>query len=295
LNKIFLLIPLLILIPYAAAEKIEIDIPFNFHGYSCTITDNPEELTYTCIFQGNVQTFTNQDLKEFESILTEKQVDEIIEQLKIQELELIEIEKENKKTFEDRLIERLEKKLQSGNISNDEIIHLKMLKELDKCYQGLGKSRQIQDYREFNISNYENHELKNHEYTHGYFGQLVKAVEECKAQTILENNVLSEKYNNIIGSEIKQKYHAQGLENIQAIPYDYFRENNAAIDLNAICNDFKLTQSHKKYLGCVIQYDGQSMREIEIDNIKKFGSDGIINYESEIMKNYNEFMLNYYD
>jgi len=291
LNKLLFTIPLaILLIPFVYAEKIEIDIPFDYHGYSCFITDNSNELTYTCIFEGNIKTLTQSELMQFESILTDEQINQALKEIKQEELRQITIDKENSKTFEEKMIERLQGKFDRGLITSDQLIYLNMLKELDKCYQGLGKSRQIQEYRSFNISSYESHELKNHEYKSGYFGQLVKAVEECKAQTTLENTILSEKYNNIIGSEIKQKYHAQGLENIQAIPYDYFRETNTGYDLNSICNQTNITQSHKKYLGCVIQYDGQSNEEIKIENQKKFGTDGLIHYESKILTEYNKFL-----
>ena len=291
MNKLLFTIPLaILLIPFASAEKITVDVPFDSHGFSCFINDTVDELTYTCIFEGNIRTLTETELMEFKSILTDEEIEIALEEIKQEELRQITIQKENEKTFEDRMIERLQGKFDIGSITSDQLIYLNMLKELDKCYQGLGKSRQIQEYRSFNISSYESHELKNHEYKSGYFGQLVKAVEECKAQTTLENTILSEKYNNIIGSEIKQKYHAQGLENIQAIPYDYFRETNTEYDLNSICDQTNITQSHKKYLGCVIQYDGQSNEEIKIENQKKFGTDGLIHYESKILTEYYKFL-----
>lgn len=290
MNKLLFTIPLiLLLIPFANAEKITIDVPFDSHGYSCTITDNPDDLIYTCVFEGMVRTLTAEELMEFESVLTEEEINEALEEIKQEELRKIKLEKESKKTFEEQLLERLQGKLERGFISNDEIIHLKMLQELDKCYQGLGKSRQIQEYREFNISSYQSHDLKNHDFKKGYFGKLVMAIEECKAQTILENNVLSAKYDNLLGSEIKQLHHRDFVGDVQAIPYDKFRETNKGYDLNSICNLTNITESHKKYLGCVIQYDGQSMREIKMENEDTFGTDGLIHYESKILEKYNKF------
>ena len=295
MNKIFLLIPLLIIIPFAQAEKIEIDIPFDSHGYSCTITDTIDELIYTCIFEGNIQTFTENDLKNFESVLTENQIDEIIEQLNIQELKLIEIEK-SKLSSTELKIKQLQEKYDKGKLNSSDIEYLRLLKSLDTCESGIGKARQIQDYRSFEISEEQTSFGVNQDFRKSNgFHNLVLAIEECKAQTTLENKTLSEQYNNIVGSEILQRDFRAEFENVQAIPFDKFRATTAAIDLNAICENNQLTQSHKKGLGCVIKYDGQSLREIEIENKEKFGNDGMIHYESEVLKNYNEFMLNYYD
>lgn len=287
-NKLLFTIPLaLLLIPFASAEKITVDVPFDSHGFSCLLNDTVDELTYTCIFEGNIQTFTEEDLKKFESVLTQEQIDEAIQDIKEQKLEEIRLE-QSKLTHNEKTMQKLQEKYNKRMLDTDGIEYLRLLKALDQCEQGLGKSRQIQDYRSFEISTEETSFGKNHDFR-GYMGKLVKAIEECKAQNTLENSTLSAQYDNIIGSEVFQRHHSDGLKGIQAVPFDKFRETSKNIDLNAICNDFRLTESHKEYLGCVIQYDGKSLKEWEMENEKQFGTNGFIEFESKILDDYWNF------
>lgn len=291
MKKILLIIPLLILIPIAAAEKITINVPFDVNGYNCTISNSTKSLEYTCNFQGTIQTFTEQDLMKFESVLTSEQIEQALDDIKQEELKRI-AEEKKKLTFTERMIETLDKKLERNSITTNELQYLKLLKSLDQCEQGLGKSRQIQEYRSFDISMRPVDDLKNFEYS-GYFGKLVKAIEECKGQQTLENKTLSEQYNHIIGSDVLQYDIRNTLEGIQAIPFDKFRATSNEVDINPICNDFRITESHKKTLGCVIQYDGKSLREIEMENEKKFGNNGMMEYSFKILNDYREFMKTY--
>jgi|APSaa5957512535_1039671.scaffolds.fasta_scaffold02985_4 hypothetical protein len=287
-NKLLFTIPLaILLIPFASAEKITVDVPFDSHGFGCVLNDTVDELTYTCIFEGNVQTLTEEELMKFESILTQEQIDEAIKDINDQKLEEIKLE-QSKLTPNEQKIIRLQEKYNKGMLDNDGIEYLRLLKALDQCEQGLGKSRQIQEYRSFDISTELTDFGRNHDFRN-QFGVLVKTIEECKGQTILENFTLSEQYNHIIGSEVLQRHHSDGLKGIQAVPFDKLRETNRNVDLNAICNDFRITDSHKEQLGCVIQYDGKSLREWEMENEKQFGNDGSMTIESEILRNYWDF------
>jgi hypothetical protein len=289
-NKLLFTLPLiLLLIPLANAEKITVDVPFESHGYSCTLIDTVNELAYTCTFEGTIRIMTEEDLMKFESVLTEEELEQALEEIKEAALQQIIIEKENKKTFTEMEIERLQEKYDRGVLKTNQIEYLKLLKALDQCEQGIGKARQIQDYRSFDISTKETSNLTGHDFT-GNFGKLAKAIEECKGQYQLENYILGGNYDNIIGGEIKQRYHADGLEGIQSIPFDKFRETSNKYDLNSICNLIDITESHKKGLGCIIQYDGQSNREIQLQNEKRFGTDGVIKYESDVLKKYHKFL-----
>lgn len=295
-NKLLFTIPLAVfLLPFAYAEKITVDIPFDVNGYSCYITDDIDELTYTCNFQGTIQTFTTEDLKKFESVLTQEQIDKAIQDINEQKLKEIKLE-QKKLTPNEKIMQRLQEKYNKGFLDNDGIEYLRLLKSLDQCEQGLGKSRQIQDYRSFEISTELTDFAKNHDFRSN-FGILVKAIEECKAQNILENYTLSAKYDNIIGSEIIQRYHADGYDGIQAVPFEKFTQTSREINLNAICNNFKLEDSHKELLGCVILYDGKSLREWEMENEETFGTNGSMEIESEILTKYWDFRetMNYRD
>jgi hypothetical protein len=285
LNKLLFTIPLaILLIPFVYAEKVEIDVPFDQHGYNCTILDTVNELTYTCIFEGNIQTFTLQDLKEFESILTDKQIDEIIESLNQEKLKQIEIEKA-KLTPNEQLIYSLEQKRDNGGISSQDIILLHMIKELELCYQGLGRSEAIQTYNEFEITNYLNYKF-NHIEVVGKIGNIVKQMEVCKAQHTLENKTLSQRYQNlVVNSEDIQFNHRDQFKGISAIPFEKFTATSTEIDMSAICDNNQQTRQYKDMMGCgnPIIYDGYTLDK----------SDGVINYYSSSMEKYQTFMKDY--
>jgi hypothetical protein len=284
LNKLLFTIPLaILLIPFASAEKITIDVPFDSHGTNCFITDNVNELLYTCIFEGNIQTFTQEDLKIFESVLTENQVDEIIQQLEQEELKAI---TESKITPNDKLILKLEQKRDNGNIDSQDIVLLQMIKELELCSQGVGRSSVIQEYNEFDISNYASYQF-NHIKVEGMIGELVKNIEICKAQNVLETQILSQQYNSISVFNDNPTFslleHYQGLS---ALPFDKLTATTTDIDMSAICDNHQFTRSYKDIMGCEsIKYDGFTYPK----------GNGFISYYSPILEEYTFFMQDYGD
>lgn len=285
MNKLLFTIPLaLLLIPFAYAEKAEIDVPFNYHGFSCELVDNTEELTYTCIFQGNIQSFTIEDLKKFEAILTEEEINEAIET--IEKLELEKIQEENI-TENDRLIAHLEKKVyQSQWYDTEELVLLHMLYDLEMCYQGIGRSAIIQDYREFEISNYINYKNNHVEIKAGSkLGELAKNMEECYAQQKLENMVLSQAYANKIHGEKDITFslleHYKGLK---ALPFDELTSTTNEIDMSVICDSNQHSQNYKNLMNCPKPvYDGYTLDK----------TNGVIIYYSHALEKYQKFMNGY--
>jgi hypothetical protein len=284
LNKLLFTIPLaILLIPFVYAEKVEIDVPFDQHGYNCTILDTINELTYTCIFEGNIQTFTIQDLKEFESILTQEQIDKAIKD--IEKAELIKLE-ESKITPNDKLILKLEQKRDNKLIDSQEIVLLQMIKELELCYQGLGRSSVIQEYNEFDVSNYSSYQF-NHIEVKGKIGELVKNIEICKAQNTLENQILSQQYYSISKFNDNPTFslldHYQG---VQALPFEKLTQTTTDIDMSAICDNYQFTRSYKDVMGCApIKYDGFTYPD----------GNGFISYYSPVLEEYTFFMQDYGD
>jgi len=283
-NKLLFTISLaLLLIPFAYAEKVEIDIPFESHGYSCSLVDSTEELTYTCIFQGNIQTFTLEDLKKFEAILTQEEINQAIETIEKLELEKIQ---EESITENDRLILHLEQKTMSNYYTTEELVLLHMLYELEMCYQGLGRSAVTQDYREFEISNYINYKNNHVEIKVGQkLGDLAMNMEECYAQQKLENMVFSEQYNNMVVGENDITFslldHYQGL---QAVPYDKLKSTDNKIDMSAICDSNQHSRQYKDLMNCPKpQYDGYTLDK----------TNGVVTYYSSTLEKHGNFMKDY--
>ncbi len=271
----------LFLIPFAYAEKITIDVPFESHGFNCHLVDNSQELKYTCVFEGSVRTLTLDELKKFESILTEDQINEAIET--INKLELEEIEK-NAITENDKLILQLEKKINGGWYDTNELVLLHMLYDLDLCYQGLNRSAVIQEYREFEISNYVNYK-NNHVEIKNKLGDIALSMEECLAQQKLENIVLSQQYENIVVNEDDITFslleHYKGLK---ALPYEELTSNDKSIDMSVICDSNQHSQQYKNLMGCPEPvYDGDMTDK----------TNGFITYYSSALQNHGEFMINY--
>jgi len=258
------------------AEEATIQVPFESHGLSCTFNEIAVE--YHCIWQGNPPTpMSIEEIEEFKDIIHDRVIDEAIAKLEAKALEEIAIQQAIL-TPTEKLIQNLEEKYAKGNLRSNEIEYLKLLKALDQCYNGVGKSRQIQEFRAFDTSNAQTSLLQGHEFK-GEFGKLAKAIEECKAQSILENSILNAKYDNLIGSEVLQLHHRDFVGDTVAIPFDSFRENNRSIDLSQICDNYQFSDQHKEQFGCP-----QEAYEGEYKN-----SDGYIEYESEILGKYWEF------
>ena len=272
---------MLLLIPFAYGEKIEIDIPFESHGYNCTLYDTVDNLTFECIFEGKIQTFTLEDLKKFESVLTEEQIDKAIQDIEQKEIKKIE---DSKITENDKLLIKLKQKYAKQSINNEDLVLLFMIKELDLCYQGLGRSAVAQDYREFDISKYEDYK-NNHVSIEGKLGEIAKNMEECRAQQVLENKVFSEKYNNLaVGKNDITFSLLEHYKGVQAIPYDKINSNNHNIDMRVICDSNQHSQPYKNLMNCPKPiYDGDSSPK----------NNGFITYYSKSLESYGEFMVEY--
>ena len=274
--KYIALVLLLIIPGVVYAEEAIIQVPFDSHGTSCYFEEIAVE--YHCTWQGNPPNpMTIEELEEFKGGMHDVVIDAEIEKLEAKALEEIAIQQAIL-TPTEKLIQNLEEKYAKGNLRSNEIEYLKLLKALDQCYNGVGKSRQIQEFRAFDTSNAQTSLLQGHEFK-GEFGKLAKAIEECKAQSILENSILNAKYDNLIGSEVLQLHHRDFVGDTVAIPFDSFRENNRSIDLSQICDNYQFSDQHKEQFGCP-----QEAYEGEYKN-----SDGYIEYESEILGKYWEF------
>jgi hypothetical protein len=213
MNKL-LFMPLLLvfLTPVAFAEEVTVQVPFESHGMSCVL----EDLVYTCTWEGVRDILTLEELEEFKDVLTEEQYEEAVE-----ELTPIEPVKVDPPTYEERIIEQIEERIEKGKETRADRDILEALKNLNECRRGLGNSAPIQTE-----GSWEAPLLKpdtygeSFDYSKNYLlGKVVKAYEECVAQYKLENKVLSDKYGNLVVDGDFQPYHADMRTTDYNYPY----------------------------------------------------------------------------
>jgi hypothetical protein len=286
----YAILALLLLIPGVVyAEESIVQVPFDYHGQSCTFNEIAVE--YQCIWQGKPDPITIEELESFKGGLHDRLIDEAIAKLESQALEEIAIQQAIL-TPTERLIESLEKKYTKGDISGPDLVLLQMLYELDTCRQGMdNRTLHIQSPREFEISLADDY-LYNHVSYEHKLGDLVKSIEECKGQQHIYKASVG--YANMVGGEDDVWYDHRSLyEGVQAIPYDKFMATSNEIDMSTICDNHQFSDQHKAQAGCQVLYDGKSAEQIKRENKLMFGTDGMVQYQSETLDRYNEFMSTY--
>lgn len=241
-------------VTFAYAEESTVQVPFDYHGQSCWLES---ATTYQCVWEGEVDPFSLEDLELYKHVLTEEQYQEEYDRLtaeSVVEFEVVE------KTPEEKLIEKLQLKLYRGEADATEATHLRLLKQLDECQRGLGNSAAIQDRTSFVISEFTHGKYNNIEIK-GQVGDLLQAIQECQAQNTLEHYVLSAEYANKANGEEDVFYDHHGAwQGIQAIDYELYTKNSDRYDLDPICDSHLYADKHKVLLGCedVYEYEGKT-------------------------------------
>jgi len=266
-------------IPMIYAEESVVQVPFDFHGQSCWLES---DTTYQCIWQGEIDPFSLEDLEKYAHVLTEEQyaeeyakltaVPEVVEPV----IELTPLEQK---------IQVLEDKLDRGVADVDDSVLYHLLTQLDTCQQGMdSRTAPFQNAREFTISEYNQWNVNNVEYKQE-IGKLVKAIEECEAQYVLAYQVVGAGYMNMPTGEDDVQYSLlTELEGIQALDFELYTKNSKRIDMNGICDNNQYTWSNKIMMGCedTRVYDG----------ITHKGTSGKITYFSGTIGEYNEYLQN---
>ena len=257
-------------------EEALVVVPFDYHGQNCWLES---ETIYQCTWQGEIKPFTIEDLEQFKHVLTDEQYEEELAKLTaIPEV----IEFVDERTPEEKLIEKLQKKLFIGEATATEATHLRLLKQLDECQRGLGNSGAIQDRTSFVISQFEYGKYNNIEIK-GQVGDLLQAIQECIAQQTLEHYVLSEEYSNKANGADDVFYdHYGAWKGIQALDYELYTKNSERLDLRPICDSWLYADTHKIQLGCenVIEYEGKT----------NVNPKGYITYFSQAHSEYQQYL-----
>jgi hypothetical protein len=261
----------------AYAEEAIVQVPFDYHGQQCTF--NEVAIEYQCTWQGTYDTFTVEDLEEFKHVLSEEVYEEELARLTYVEPIVI-----PQLSADEKTIQELELKLVDGTMKTPDAVLLQMLRDLDECQQGLGNSSAIQQERTFVISQYDHLEIFNVQMV-GQLGELSLAIEECKAQQVLEHQILTVAYKHFEDADRAGNFqHLESLKGISAIPYEQYTKSDFKVNTNVICNSHAYPQSYKDTMGCPpIQYDGFTYPE----------GNGLISYYSPILEEYTFFMQDY--
>jgi len=263
-------------VTFAYAEESVVQVPFDYHGQSCWLES---ATSYQCVWEGEVEPFSLEDLEKYAHVLTEEQyAEEYAKLTAVPEPEVV----VDDRTPEEKLIEKLQKKLFKGEATATEATHLRLLKQLDECQRGLGNSAAIQDRTSFVISEFEHGKYNNIEIK-GQVGDLLQAIQECKAQQTLEHYVLSEEYKNKANGADDVFYdHYGAWQGIQAIDFELYTKNSDRLDLRSICNSWLYADTHKVQMGCenVYEYEGKT----------NINPKGYITYYSQANTEYQQYL-----
>ena len=291
-NQLLALMSLLLIGTFGVtyAETSTVEVPFISHGQTCSFDQIAVE--FHCIWQGWKEVYTIEDLKEYKELLTVERYDQEIQKLNEMALEEIKIE-QAKLTPNEKTIQSIEKKLDRGIATARDSVLMNMLKELNTCKQGMDeRTSHIQTAREFEISDFQLWSVNNVKYD-GALGEIAMAIEECEAQE--EVYELSVGYQNFVFGGKQYSLQDKYTPDIQAVNYDSLLATNNSVDTSLICDSNQHSQQYKKQFGCLMLYDGLSAEEIKRQNELRFGTDGKIQYQSQVLDDYMDFMSNYGD
>ena len=272
------------------AETATVEIPFDSHGSTCTFDELSVE--FHCVWQGFKEVYTLEDLENYKDLLTEERYDQEIQKLNEQALAEI-AEEKAKLTPNEKTIQEIEEKLAMGIATVTDSVYMNLLKELNTCKQGMDRqTAPFQEPREFEISEFNLWQVNNVP-VEGHLGDLVMAVEECRGQQKLLK-VVGQGYAGMpTGEDDKQFSLLEHFEGVQALNFDDHTATHRNIDKSLICGNNQYPLTHQAQFGCEVLYDGKTVEQIKAENELRFGTDGVIHYESELLTEYHAFMESY--
>ena len=269
------------------AETTTVEVPFDSHGQTCNFDEIAVE--FHCVWQGFKEVYTIEDLKEYKELLSVERYEQEIQKLNEQALAEIAVE-QAKLTPNEKIIQDIEKKLDRGIATASDSVYMNLLKELNTCKQGMDdRTQNIQTAREFEVSDFPLWSVNNVKYE-GVLGKIVMAIEECQAQkTVYELSIGYENFEHTKQYSLADKF----TPDVKAVNYDNLLATSRAIDTSLICDNNQFADTHKAQFGCTVLYDGFSAEEIKRQNEIRFGTDGKISYESQVLTDYMDFLNNY--
>ncbi|MDC3257152.1 hypothetical protein OAU44_00090 [bacterium] len=276
--------------PFVFAEKATVEVPFDSHGQTCSFDEIAVE--FHCVWQGWKEVYTLEDLKEYKELLTAERYDQEIQKLNEKALAEIAVE-QAKLTPDEKTIQEIERKLEKGIATARESVHMNLLKELDTCQQGMDvNTAPFQTAREVTKSSFDKWMYNNVHYE-GQVLEIVLAIEECKAQIHVFKAGVG--YQNFPTGDADYQFSLQDVytSDIQAVNFDDFTSTSRNINESLICDNNQFADTHKVQFGCEVLYDGKTAEQIRLENELRFGTDGQIHYQSQVLDDYMDFMNEY--
>ena len=272
------------------AETTTVEVPFKSHGQTCTFDELAVE--FQCVWQGFKEVYTIEDLKEYKELLTVERYDQEIQKLNEKALAEIAIE-QAKLTPNEKTIQKIEKKLNRGVATAQESVHMNLLKQLDTCKQGMdANTAPFQGIREVTKSSFDKWSYNNIDYS-GQVLEIVLAIEECKAQIHIFKAGVG--YQNFPTGDDDYQFSLQDVytSDVQAVNFADHTSTHRNINQALICDNNQFADTHKVQFGCEVLYDGKTAEQIKLENELRFGTNGTIEYKSQVLDDYYGFMDTY--
>ncbi len=272
------------------AETSTVEVPFASHGQTCSFDELAVE--YMCVWQGFKEVYTIEDMKVYQGLLSEQRYDQEIQKINEAALEAIAIE-QAKLTPNELIIQKIEDKLNRGVATAQESVHMNLLKQLDTCLQGSdANTAPFQTAREVTKSSFDKWSYNNIDYS-GQVLELVLSIEECKAQIHVFKAGVG--YQNFPTGADDYQFSLQDVytSDIQAVNFADHTSTHRNINQALICDNNQFADTHKVQFGCEVLYDGKTAEQIKLENELRFGTDGTIQYESQVLDDYYGFMDTY--
>ena len=291
-NQLLALMSLLLIGTFGVtyAETSTVEVPFNSHGQTCSFDEIAVE--YMCVWQGFKEVYTLEDLKDYKELLTVERYDQEIQKLNEQALEEIAIE-QAKLTPNEKTIQKIEEKLNRGVATATDSVHMNLLKQLDTCQQGSdSNTAPFQEKREVLKSSFDKWSYNNIDYK-GQVLELVLSIEECRAQIHVFNAGVG--YQNFPTGDDDYQFSLQDVytSDVQAVNFADHTSTHRNINQALICDNNQFADTHKVQFGCEVLYDGKTAEQIKLENELRFGTNGTIEYESQVLDDYYGFLDTY--
>jgi hypothetical protein len=272
------------------AETTTVEVPFKSHGQTCTFDELAVE--FQCVWQGFKEVYTIEDLKEYKELLTVERYDQEIQKLNEKALAEIAIE-QAKLTPNEKTIQKIEEKLNRGVATAQESVHMNLLKQLDTCKQGMdANTAPFQGIREVTKSSFDKWSYNNIDYS-GQVLEIVLAIEECRAQIHIFKAGVG--YQNFPTGDDDYQFSLQDVytSDVQAVNFADHTSTHRNINQALICDNNQFADTHKIQFGCEVLYDGKTAEQIKLENELRFGTNGTIEYKSQVLDDYYGFMDTY--
>ncbi len=235
------------------AERSTIEVPFAFHGNSCTFDEL--NVIYTCVWEGSSETVTSQGRSEA-GVIPQEQLAE--ESKKAHEEAKAKQEAEEKPNPTERLIASLKEQIADESISSADLILYELLVDLkDSCELGIEHGALIQRYNQFELPvNDPRTAYKAIDYSKNIqLGDIIKKIEECKGWDKYRVDVLGQRYLDIeVDDSTSQKHHQEMVTDKGTYPSDKLTEQSFTDSMTQaekfICKASFYDAQFKKERGC---------------------------------------------